>query len=298
MSSRKALWTLAAAVCLAAPVAARAQGDYLDVFVVKVKPEKVSEYQANGKKYAKANRRANGDRWIAFESVYGESNVVMYVSTRNEYADIDKALDAEMAALEKTYGKAATQKLQQDLNNSVVWTRAELRRRRWDLSRKAPQSAEEYAKLIGESRLLRTTAVHIRPGRTPEFEALLKEVKEAGEKNPNTAPVFVSQVIEGGEGGTFYLSTLRSSIGGFDHNPTTKDILGDEAFKKLQKIVAETYESSQSVLYRINPELSNPPEEVAKVAMDFWHPKAMVAAAGKAKAATDAAAPKGVTKKQ
>ena len=297
MSSRKALWALAAAVCLAAPVAVRAQGDYLDVFVVKVKPEKVSEYQANGKKYAEANRRANGDRWITFESVYGESNVVMYVSTRNEYADIDKALDAEMAALEKTYGKAATQKLQQDFNNSVVWTRAELRRRRWDLSRKAPQSAAEYAKLIGESRLLRTTAVHIRPGRTPEFEALLKEVKEAGEKNPNTAPVFVSQLVEGGEGGIFYLSTLRSSIGGFDHNPTTKEILGDETFKKLQQIVAETYESSQSVLYRINPELSNPPEEVAKVAMEFWRPKAMVAAA-KPKTAAPVAAPKDATKKQ
>jgi hypothetical protein len=296
MSFRNALWAVAIAVCLAAPAAVRGQGDYLDVLIVKVKPEKVAEYQANGKKYAEANRRANGDRWIAFESVYGESNVILYISTRNEYADIDKALDAEMAALDKTYGKAAAQKLQQDFNNSVVWTRSELRRRRWDLSRKAPQNAEEYAKLIGESRLLRSTAVHIRPGRTADFEALLKEVKEAGEKNANTAPVFVSQVIEGGAGATFYLSTLRSSIGGFDHNPTTKEILGDEAFKKLQQMVAETYESSESALYRINPELSNPPEEVAKVAMDFWRPKAMAASAAKPKTAD--AGTKEPTKKQ
>jgi hypothetical protein len=297
MSSRKAVWALAAAVLLGVPIAARAQGEYLDVLIVKVKPEKVSEYQANGKKYAEANRRANGDRWVTFESVYGESNVFMYTSTRNEYADIDKALDAEMAAVEKVYGKSMAQKLQQDFNNSIVWSRAEFRRRRWDLSRKAPQSAEEYAKLIGESRLLRSTAVHIRPGRTAEFEALLKEVKEAGEKNPNTAPVFVSQVIEGGAGATFYLSTLRSSIGGFDHNPTTKEILGEEAFKKLQHIVAETYETSESALYRINPELSNPPEEVAKVSMDFWRPKAMVASAAKSKTAGDMAA-KEATKKQ
>jgi hypothetical protein len=284
----------------ATPAAVRAQGEYLDVLIVKVKPEKVVEYQANGKKYAEANRRANGDRWVTFESVYGESNVFMYTCTRNEYADIDKALEAEMAAVEKVYGKAAAGKLQQDFNNSVVWTRAEFRRRRWDLSRKPPQSAEEYAKLIGESRLLRSTAVHIRPGRTADFEALLKEVKEAGEKNPNTAPVFVSQVIEGGAGATFYLSTLRSSIGGFDHNPTTKEILGDEAFKKLQQVVAETYETSESTLYRINPELSNPPEEVAKLAMDFWHPKAMVASA-KPKTAADPAAPaatKDATKRQ
>ena len=298
MSSRKALWALAAAVCLAAPLAAQAQGDYLDVFIVKVKPEKTAEFQANSKKYAEANRRANGDRWIALESVYGESNVYMFTSTRKDYADIDKAFDAEMAAVEKVYGKGSFQKLQQDFNNTIVWSRSELRRRRWDLSRKAPQSSEDYAKLIGESRLLRTTAVHIRPGRTADFEALLKEVKEAGEKNPNTAPVFVSQVIEGGAGATFYLSTLRSSIGGFDHNPTTREILGDEGFKKLQQIVAETYETSESALYRFNPELSNPPEEVAKVAMDFWHPKPMVAAAKPKAVTAQAAALKDAAKKQ
>src|SRR5437016_8925540 len=40
MSFRRALWALAVVVCLAAPIAVQAQGDYLDVFVVKVKPEK------------------------------------------------------------------------------------------------------------------------------------------------------------------------------------------------------------------------------------------------------------------
>jgi hypothetical protein len=286
----------------ATPTAVRAQGDYLDVLIVKVKPEKVADYQANGKKYAEANRRGNGDRWVTFESVYGDSNVFMYSSNRNEYADIDKALDAEAAAIEKVFGKAGAQKLQQDFNNSVVWTRTELRRRRWDLSRKAPQSLEEYVKLIGESRLMRSTAVHIRPGHVPDFEALMKEVKEAGEKNENTAPVFVSQVIEGGNGATFYLSTLRTSIAGFDHNPSTKEIVGDEAFKKLQQIVADTYEASESALYRINPDLSNPPEEVAKVALDFWRPKTAAATAAKPKGAADpapaAAAPKDAAKKQ
>ena len=300
MSFHKALWALAIAACLAAPVATRAQGDYLDVLIVKVKPEKAIDYQANGKKYAEANRRANGDRWITFESVYGESNIFMYVSTRNEYADIDKALDAETAAIEKVFGKAAAQKLQLDFNNFVVWTRAEFRRRRWDLSRKAPQSAEEYAKLIGESRLLRTTAVHIRPGHVPEFEAVMKEAKEAAEKNPNTAPVFVSQVIEGSKGSVFYVTTLRASMSGFDHNPTAKEILGEDGFKKFQQVNAEAVEVTDSALYRINPELSNPPEEVARVAMDFWHPKAIAAAAKSKPVANPAApiAPKDATKKQ
>jgi hypothetical protein len=299
MSFRRALWALAVAVCLAAPAAVHAQGDYLDVLIVKVKPEKLADFQALTKKSADANRRFNGDRWIALEAIYGEGNVYQFASTRKDYADIDKTNEAELLALNKAFGKEGAQRLQQDFNNCLVWTRAEFRRRRWDLSRKAPADAEAYAKFIGESRLLRTTAVHIRPGRTTEFEALLKEVKEAGEKNPDTQPIFVSQVLEGGKGATFYLSTLRSSIGGFDHNPTTKEILGDEAFKKLQQTVAETYEASESTLYRFNPELSNPPEEVARVAMDFWRPKAQMAAAKpKANAAVVPAASKEPTKKQ
>jgi hypothetical protein len=298
MSFRRSLWVFVAAVCLAAPVAVQAQGDYLDVLIVKVKPEKLGDFQALNKKVADANRRFNGDRWIAMESVYGDTNVYQFTSNRKDYAEIDTGNDTFVAAMSKAFGKEAAQKMEQDFNNCVVWSRTELRHRRWDLSRKPPQDAEAYAKLIGESRLLRTTAVHIRPGHVPEFEALMKEVKEVGEKNSSTAPVFVSQVIEGGKGPTFYLSTLRTSMGGFDHNPTTKEVLGDEGFKKLQQVVADTYEATESTLFRFNAELSNPPEEIAKVAADFWHPRALVASATKPKAAMTPIAAKDAPKKQ
>src|SRR6202040_2006171 len=153
MSLRKALWALTVVVCLAAPVAAQAQGDYLDVFIVKVKPEKRADFLALAKKYADANRRFNGDRWIASEALYGEGNVYQFTSTRKDYADTDKAAEAFMLAANKAFGKEAAQKMDQDFNSCLVWSRSELRRRRWDLSRKAPQDAEGYPNLIGESRL-------------------------------------------------------------------------------------------------------------------------------------------------
>jgi hypothetical protein len=220
------------------------------------------------------------------ETVYGEGNIYQFTSTRKDYAEVEKTLEAEMAAVNKALGKEAAQKMMQDFNSCTVWSRAELRKRRWDLSRKAPQDPEGYAKLVGESRLLRTTAVHIRPGHVPEFEALLKDMKEAGEKNPDAPTVLVSQVIEGSKGTIFYVSTLRPSMGGFDHNPTAKEILGEEGYKKFQQISADSVEVADSTLFRFNPDLSNPPEEVAKVAMDFWHPKAIVASASKPKTKT------------
>jgi len=285
MSFRKALWAFGVVVCLAAPVAVQAQGDYLDILIDRVKPEKLADYQALVKKWADANRRFNGDRWVAFETVYGEGNVYQFTSTRKDYADVDKSNEAAMAAANKALGKEAVQKLGQDFMNCLVSFRGELRHRRWDLSRKPPADADSYAKLIGESRYLRTTSVRVRPGHIVEFEALLKEMKEAGEKNPNTQPVYVSQVVEGGRGTTFYVSTLRSSLAGFDHNPTMSEILGEEGYKKFLQISADTVETTESVLYRISPELSNPPDEVAKIAPDFWHPKAVMAAPAKPKAA-------------
>ena len=287
MSFRKALWALTIVVCLAAPVAVQAQGDYLDVFIVKVKPEKTADFQALTKKWAEAQRRFNGDRWLALESVYGEGGVYQFTSTRKDYAEVDKMNEASMGAASKAFGKEAAQKLQQDFMNCIVSSRTELRRRRWDLSRKPPQDPDAYFKIIGESRFLRSTAVHIRSGHVPEFEALLKEMKEAGEKNPDAQSVFVSQVVEGGKGPTFYLSALRSSLGGFDHNPTLREILGEEGFKKYQQINADTVEIAESTLYRFDPAISNPPEQVAKIAMDFWHPKAVMVAAAKPRTAVE-----------
>jgi len=291
MSFRKALWAFAVVVCLVAPAAVQAQGEYLDVFIVKVKPEKMTEFNALSKKWVDANRRNNGDRWLAMETVYGEGGVYQFTSIRKDYADVDKANEASMAAVNKTFGKEATMKLIQDFSSCTVWSRSELRRRRMDLSRKPPTDPESYAKLIGESRFLRTTAVHIRPGHVPEFEELLKEAKEAGEKKADLPPVLVSQVVEGSKGATFYVTTLRSSLGGFDHNPTLRDILGEEGFKKFQKVNADAVETADSTLYRFVPDISNPPDDVAQVAADFWHPKAMMAATAKPKAGADTVEP-------
>jgi len=273
MSFRKALWAFAVVVCLGAPVAVQAQGDYLDVFIVKVKPEKMTEFNALNKKWVDANRRNNGDHWLAMETLYGEGGVFQFTAVRKDYADVDKANEASMAAVNKAFGKEATMKLIQDFSNCLAWSRMELRRRRMDLSRKPPTDAASYAKLIGESRLLRTTAVHIRPGHVPEFEALMKEIKEATEKNSDSPPLLVSQVVEGSKGATFYVTSLRSSLGGFDHNPTLRDILGEEGFKKFQKVNADAVETAESMMYRFAPDISNPPEDIAQVAADFWHPK-------------------------
>jgi hypothetical protein len=288
---KRAIWALALVLCLVAPAVTHAQGEYLDVYVVKVKPEKLADFEAITKKWIDANRRFNGDTWIAMETVYGEGNVYQFTSPRQDYSEIDKINEASMAAANKAFGKETAEKMGRDFQNCLVWSRSELRRRRWDLSRKPPADAAAYAKLVGESRVLRTTAVHVRPGRIADFEAYLKEAKELAEKNANAAPLFVTQVVEGSKGTTFYVTSLRNSMGGFDKNPTLRDILGEEGYKKFLQMNAEAIEETQSTLFRFSPDLSNPPEEIVKAASDFWRPKAtMAAAASKSKTATSKSA--------
>jgi quinol monooxygenase YgiN len=280
---RRLFGCLAAVVFLATPIVVRAQGDYLDVFRVKVKPEKSAEFNTLTKKWVDANRRYSGDHWLALETVYGEGDVYVFTSIRGSYADIDKGNEASMGAARKAFGPQ-TEKVMQDFESCLASSRSELRRRRWDLSRKAPADAAAYTKLIGESRYLRTTAVHVRPGHVADFEALLKDMKAAGEKTANTQPVFVSQAIEGAKGTIFYVSTLRSSMGGFDNNPSMRDILGEEGYKKFLQGNADFVEEADSTLFRLSPELSNPPDDVVAVAPGFWRPKpAAPAAAAKSK---------------
>jgi len=70
----KALWALGfvAGVLLAAP-SLRAQGNYLDVYIAKVKPEKAADAEAIARKIADANRHNNGDHVIAMETLMAKA---------------------------------------------------------------------------------------------------------------------------------------------------------------------------------------------------------------------------------
>jgi hypothetical protein len=283
---RKAMWTAVAVVMLAALAVGQAQEQYLDVYIAQVKPEKRADFDAAMKRMVAANRQSKGDTWLAMETAYGPGNRVTFISTRQSYADTEKGGEAFYGSLQKALGKAGTDKLMQDFSQCVVSTRSELRRRRWDLSSNVPGDAEAMAKLLGEARYLRTTAVSVRPGQAATFEALLKDLKTANEKASPPQTRLVSQAVAGQEGTVFYITTLQNSLAAFDSVPSTQAVLGDEGYQKFLKTSAEVVSGTETVINHFLPELSNATEEVAAVAPDFWQPKAVMAAkSNKAKSA-------------
>lgn len=247
-------------------------GDYLDVFIVKVRPEKRADFDAIGRRIADANRKAKGDLWTATTVEYGENNTVQFVSPRSNYAAIDSGMTAFMSAIKTAYGPGGVPKMMADFNNTIVSSRSELRRRRSDLTVNPPTDADAYNKLIGAARWLRTIRVNVRNGREADFEERAKEAKAAIEKGSKWV-YFISQTIAGAPGNVYYITTLQPSLAAFDSAPKLPELMGQESYANWMKAVAEDEITSETILMRMLPELSNPPEEIVKVAPDFWQPK-------------------------
>jgi hypothetical protein len=262
--------------------AAQTNSDYLDAYIVQVKPDKRAEFDAISKKIAAANRAA-GDQWLAMETLYGEGDTVTFISNRGSYADVEKGMGAFMDAMNKAYSEEAVKKIFADFALCVNSSRGELRQRRWDLSSNVPKDAAALSKIVGESRYLRTTMVRVKPGRITEFEALVKEVKAAREKSAPEEIQLVSQAVAGQDGTVFYVTSLKPAMGGFDSVPTTQKLLGDEGYQKWLKTNSEIIQTTRTMIMRFLPEISNVPTEVAAASPDFWTPKAVDAAKKPAK---------------
>jgi len=274
---RRAMWTAVVLVLLTTLAAGQTQEQYLDVYTVQVKPEKRADFDAITKKIVAANRQSNGDAWLAMETVYGQGDRVSFISTRQSYGEIEKATGAFYEAMQKSYGKPGTDKMLQDFNQCIVSSRSEFRRRRWDLSSNAPADPAAMAKLVGQSRWLRTTAVHVRPGQVAAFEGLLKDLKTAREKASPPQTTLVSQALAGQEGTVFYVTVLQTSLSGFDSFPSTQQTLGDEAYARFLKTSADVVSDTETMINRFLPDLSNAPGDVVAVAPSYWTPKPVVA---------------------
>jgi hypothetical protein len=246
---------------------------YLDTFVVKVKPEKRAEFDAINKKLAGLNRQNKGDAWLVSENMYGEGNVVTFVSLRSGFGDAQKSMDLFMGALAKPGGMASVEKMLQDFNNVVVSTRSEMRRRRPDLGTNVPSSAAENATVIGKARFLYIVTVRVRPGRVLEYEDQIKMVRDARKEAGQKQTWFVSQSVVGQQGSYYYITRPLGALGEIDGVATLSQFLGVNKYKQYQKSLAENTISTDISISRYLPELSNPPAEIAAVDPAFWNPK-------------------------
>lgn len=256
----------------AAAAAQPAATGYLDVYSVRVKPDKRPQFDAIAKKWATANRAHKGDNWVAYQVEYGEQNTLYFVGTRADYAGVDAGMNAFMGAIKTSYG-AGMDKMMADADSCLISSRSEIRTRRPDLSANLPADNAALSSVVGKSRFLRIVIVRTRPGHGAEWEAQERALKQATERQTPGVVLTVSQSSIGQALGTYYITSFGATIGALQPAKSLADLLGDRGYRDFNKVSADTVIGTEIIIGRWLPELSNPPAEIAAGDPAFWNPK-------------------------
>lgn len=273
MPKRDVLFVFALALCANA-VLGQPQGELIDIYTAKVKPEKRSAFEAAMKKMVAANRRHDGDHWVAFYPMYGAAHGAFhFASVRPNLAASETGMEAFVGALTKDVGAANLGRFFDEYTATLESESADIRMRRPDLSVNMPETPEGRLKLIGASRYLRTTIIRLHPGRLPDFTDMWKQIRTAMESGGVKFPFSVSMGTTGPVG-VIYLTTYGKSMGDLEsQNFSLQQAIGDSAYRAMQDRITQMTAEGRTEIYRISPELSHPPEEVVAAAPEFWRPK-------------------------
>jgi hypothetical protein len=269
----KAIASVFVPLLLAAAAAGQTLDHYVDYYIVKVKPEKRADFDAAARRIATANASAHGDRWLAYEPIYGETGTVYFASSRKDLAAIDTGMASFTRALKESIGpNFAT--VYRDMEACTLSARGEIRRRRPDLSSGLPETQEQYSQRLGAARYIRTTMIRIRPGTAPQFEELARTVAKVTMQREPERMVSVSQTVAGQPGTVYYVTDFQPKLSGFEPSPQSlEDAMGAEAYRQIEKRLGETVITTETLIAKFLPELSNPPDAVTAASAAFWKPE-------------------------
>ncbi len=135
---------------------------------------------------------------------------------------------------------------------------------------------------LPQMRYFRIITYRVRPGHEGDFAEAVKIVRAAYEKANVEVHWAVFQISSGMPGPTFLLFLPTKSLKEVDvllaQAPKVQEAEGEEGVKKLQKLVAEGYLSTESNIYAFSPKMSYVSKEFAAGDPDFWTPKPKAAA--------------------
>jgi hypothetical protein len=170
-------------------------------------------------------------------------------------------------------------------SKTVESSGSQLWRHRFDLSWKVKDAAD-WESQLAKSRYVAVIAIHVKPGRMVETEKQIKTVSDAiaGAEGGNSG--LVSQLMMGGDPGTFYVRIPLASIGDVAQMTSARKALGEEGYRSYSEMSAQDYASIDYSLKRMVPEWSSPPASFVTANPAMWKIKPMMAKP-KAPAATE-----------
>lgn len=227
---------------------------WLNVTVVKVKPEMAGEFQNYMKTTTNPALRKGGLKWReVWQSTLAAGDNFEYVIV----APVDKlAYFDGPSALEKALGSDGFAAWSAKAGSFVTGVRRYIIRTRPDLS--------YMAKRTGPPKLAVVSSIHVAYNRNPDFENYIKNdytpvMAKAG------VTYLVAQTIFGGDANEYVTLTLRDNFAEIDKGPVVVQVLGnDEGQKLFLKLPVGTVTLLERNILRFAPELSLMPVEAPK----------------------------------
>ncbi len=130
---------------------------------------------------------------------------------------------------------------------------------------------------LSQVRYMEVTSFHIKHGHSKDWEAIAKIVIDAHKKAGTSANWATYELAYGGDDEYLLFSADKSLADidqGFAEGKQFQAALGEDGMKKLEDLVQQSIESSDSELFAINPGQSYAPDAWVKADPAFWKPKA------------------------
>jgi hypothetical protein len=205
--------------------------------------------------------------WIDFESITGQRET-LFLDPFDSFEHVDTAF-VEWGRIFAAHPELA--RMQEELQTLVSSERTIIAIRRDDLGYR-PQSID-----LSKARFMRVLEVRLHPGHESGFVEAFKTLAEAYEKIRATTPWVVYHVNAGMPSPTFLvfvpMRALRQNDDLLAWRKDLRQAEGEEAVQRMEEIAKEAYESTESNLYAISPEVSHVAKEFADGDPQFWSSK-------------------------
>jgi hypothetical protein len=238
-------------------------------------PGKVSARQKLAAMSHACDHLAVPNSWIDLESVTGPSEALFF-DPFDSFEQMDKA-GAEWSRIFSTHPDIA--RLQDEIRALVAGERTVIAVRRDDVGYRADSID------LSKARILRVLEVRLHPGRESDFVEAFKMLAAAYQKINSDTPWVVYQVNAGMPSPAFLvfvpMKALRQNDDLLARGQSLQGAEGEAGVERMQEVAREAYNSTESNLYAISPEMSHVSREFAAGDPVFWSPKPTAVAGGK-----------------
>ena len=226
------------------------------------------------------------NQWIDLQSITGAPEALFF-----DPLDSFEQLDYASAAWGKINAvHPELTRLQEEIRKLETSERTTIAVRRSDLSYHAGFID------LSKARYMRVLEIRLLPGHEEEFVEAFKTLRAAYEKIKADTPWVVYQVNVGMPSPTFFafvpMSALRQNDDLLAWRGPLRDAQGEAGAGRMQQIAREAYQSTESNLYAISPEMSHVFKEFSDGDPGFWSPRASVDAKSSGNEEANVAAPR------